>query len=254
MNISPNNIVLNSYGTKPIDVQNRMLTVGGNSICEFLGIVPGSVRKKVFNAETLGVWTITPTSIVAGTTYTIEVTQIFPNATGANPKVKTRTLGVEIPAGGYTATQLCDAFRAQYFTGGLNQFAITASGTSTLILTANAGTPIIIVRFVNTGSGAAGDVVQTTAGVAAFGSAATLIANGVPASQATGTQYTLYSLEYSTKTGKSNSQDVSQSDRVWIWLNEADSDYATAITNTDRVLGGLNTAGTAADPEMLAVN
>lgn len=252
MNNTPRNIVLNSYSATPLTVSDGVLYASGERVCEWKGIVSGSVKKYVSASETASVWTITPGIPVSGAPVGIEVTQWYPSSQNNFENPKVRTLIVDVPASGYTVEQLCDAFRAQYFATGTNQFQITASGTSTLILTANAGYPIVFVRFVAITAGNTATVVNTTAGVNARGNAAQLVANGVPAATASGTAYTLYTIEYAEKTGQSNSMVVMQNDRVWIWLNEADSDYATAITNTDNLLSGL--ASGVANPEILAVN
>ncbi len=251
MNNTPRNIVLNSYSATPLTVVDGKLLADGQYVCQWKNIMLGSVKKYIAAAEVLAVWTLTPTTIISGAPIGIEITQWYPENQNNFEQPKVRTLIVDVPAAGYTATQLCDAFRAQYFASGTNQFQITASGTSTLILTANAGYPIVFVRFVAITAGNVATLANGTAGVNARGNAAQLLANGVPSSQVTGTAYTLYAMSYTEDTGYNNTDKVSQPDRVWIWLNEADSDYSTAITNTDALLQGL--AGGVANPEILSV-
>lgn len=251
MNNTPRNIVLNSYSATPFSVEDGILYAGDERVCAWKGIMSGSVQKYVAATEQLAEWTITPAVPVSGAPVGIEVTQWYPTTQNNFENPKVRTLIVDVPAGGYTAEQLCNAFRAQYFATGTNQFEITASGTSTLILTANAGYPIVFVRFVAITAGNTATVVNGTAGINARGNAAQLIANGVPAATASGTAYTLYTFGYTEKTGLNNSVSVSQPDRVWIWLNQADSDYAAAIISIDTLLAGL--ASGVANPEIIAV-
>ena len=257
MNIKTRNIVLNSYSATPIVTSDSMLVVGGTEVCNYRKIVPNSVRKIVAAAVTPAVWTITPTNIsTAGTTYGLQVTQYFPNAEGAEANPRTRLLTVDIPTGGLTATQLCDAFKNQWLPpsgGGYFDVTTNATGNATLVITASSTNPIVIVEFVDMGAGAAGNVVQTTAGKYATGTAAFVEAQGADSADVTGTAYTGYYLTYVSDTGFSNTDVVTQQESLWIWLNEADSDYAAAITATDNIFSGLNTAGLAANPESLAV-
>lgn len=251
MNNTPRNIVLNSYSATPLTVADGVLYAGSEVVCEWKNIISGSVKKYVSASEQAAVWEVTPATPVSGAPVGIEVTQWYPTTRNNFENPKTRLLIVDVPSSGYSVTQLCDAFRSQYFSTGTNQFQITASGTNSIILTANAGYPIVFVRFVPITAGNSATVSNSTAGVNARGNAAQLIANGVPSATASGTAYTLYTFGYTEKTGLNNSVSVSQPDRVWIWLNQADSDYAAAIISIDTLLAGL--ASGVANPEIIAV-
>lgn len=100
-------------------------------------------------------------------------------------------------ASGDTATTIGDVFRSMI---NASNFEIVASGTTTLVLTANAGNPV----FTSSKVGSTGTIaiVLTTAGVYAVNTYASLVANGVAAADLTvGATYTSITFNYANIDG-----------------------------------------------------
>lgn len=101
---------------------------------QFLGLRFLSVDQTVNPVNSsVQVTTITPT-VAANTNYSINITQIV------NGGAQSITLNYTTPGAGATATSICNEWRTQ-FNLVANNFNITASGTSTLILSGSVSIP-----------------------------------------------------------------------------------------------------------------
>lgn len=137
-------------------------------------------------AETAQVDTLTITA-AASTYYRISLVQSLSNGV-----VLSQTFDYTSKSSGDTATTIGDVFRSMINN---SNFEIVASGTTTLVLTANAGNPV----FTSSVLGSTGTIViaLTTPGVYAVNTYASLVANGVPASSLTvGATYTSWTVSY----------------------------------------------------------
>ncbi len=128
-----------------------------------------SVSKTVYAAETLGVWTVTPT---AQNSYHYEVQVVYyPNGLN-NPSVM-KTVTYDTPASGATATTICNNLRTS-LAAQISSNYIAGSGSATFILTAIATFPIFYVY--NNLNDANIAIVNTTPGVERIGLGADLLA------------------------------------------------------------------------------
>lgn len=190
--------------------------------------IDGLVTKTAYNAETAQVSTITFTA-VASTEYGLMISQnVQANGDNGRPE-EVRVLKYTSKASGDTATTIGDAFRAQLAVG--SRLQITATGTTTLILTANAGYPIFSVQALNANASIA--IAATTAGVKANGKGADLIAAGFD-NCVSGQTYTVYSFKYKRDTGPKNEQALPVYDNVFIALDTT----VTPSPTIDAVLDG----------------
>jgi hypothetical protein len=254
---TPRFIVLNTTAASAADliVSNRITYLQKNRVGVFLNFEAGVYSKQTaISSETAGVVTVTPTSPTNSTTYSFSFTQQFPNAQGSAPLSITKVISVTTPATGtITATTINDQFRNEYFAL-QSTFQVVATGTTTLILTANAGYPVIYGSWYNAGtSPGTGGVVNTISGIYKRGLAANLLALGVDSTLVTGAAYTLYALQNNEHTGYNNTAYVQQPERVYIWLNEAMTNYAALITRLDEWASSFASGGTTVDPEEIAI-
>jgi hypothetical protein len=189
-------------------------------------------------SETLGVVTITPTNVTNSGTYSISVTQLNPNATGVEPSVIQRVISVNTPAvGAITATTVSDQFKNEYFSL-TNPFHVTTNAllAGTVVLTAEAGYPILFASFYNSGLGAAADVVNSTPGIQTTGLPADMVELGVDSALITGSDYDLYVLQNSEFIGDNNAQRVNSPEHIYIWVNNEDDDSGAFKTALNAIL------------------
>ena len=179
-------------------------------------------------AETLQVTTLTPAAFVAGNVYQFTIGQMINGVVN--------TVNVEYTAAaGDTVTTICDALRS--IVGVLTaagQIQITATGTTTLILTAVTGNPVFVVSTISNLTAVTG-----TPGVAAIGTGAQLLAQGFQAISAVpvaGTNYDLVIINYSNEVNDLNTIARTQVAQLFVYYNEAAGAGLTAF------LLALNTA------------
>jgi hypothetical protein len=187
----------------------------------------------------------------------MQLTQLSPGAQGTAPKKIVKVIKVTTPAtGSVTATTICDQFKNEYFNvQSTFDVTVNATGAGTLVITAAAGSPVIFASWVSLGGGAAGDVVNTTAGVDTQGTPTDMEAIGVSSALTTGAAYTLYSIRAEHVTGESNRSIATQYEDIYIWLNEAATNFAALETRLDEFFGAYPDGGsTFPDHEFLAAN
>lgn len=260
MNSGIRHIVLNTLQASAADliVKNQWAYIDSEPLGRVMDLEGGATRKELaVTSATPAVWTYTPPAgaLLNSQNYGLRVTQWFPGAEGVEQKYITRDLVITTPATGtITATSIANQFRNEIFTS-TSPFDITASGTTTLILTASSTNPIVVVSWLNFGAGASTDLGETTTGIATRGTPAAMQALGVSSDDTTGTAYTLYSFAGDPPTGKSNSMRVNQYEVVYLWINQSATNYAAFITRMDEFVQSFPSGGsTYSDPEILAVS
>lgn len=200
------------------------------------------------NAETAGVITVTPTN-AASTEFSLQVTQLV------NGVPKVTILSTTTAASGSSATTICDAWRSQLAAN--TGIKITGSGTTTFIMTAQTGYPIIKAQQV-TLSSTPGTiaVVATTPGVQAKGTYAALVAQGVnPDILVSGQTYSQFRIQYRQPSVNDAAGDVSSARNIFtLLINGAATNYAALATRIGEIINGYGAGGTTADPEFLALS
>ena len=183
---------------------------------------------KVYTAETARVITITPTA-VASTDYRVILSAEKGQAFNNNLPNEIQTIFTHTnPASGGTATTIGDAFRTAINNHPYWSTRVTASGTSTLIITAKAGFPIF-----STGVGANLATVVTTAGnVELGGKGADLLATGnfnstggLPVS---GTNYGVFIFE-TFSTSEAVMSGTGDAEKNYIYIPSGGSGYNAAL-------------------------
>lgn len=217
---------------------NGVITINGQQVCKYKELRKASVTASV--NETLQVTTLTPTA-AANSTYQIMIQQ-YNFSTG---KTYTATYTYTTAAAGDTATTIGDYFRGQINAD--PTLRVVATGTTTLILTAEAGFPVFTVTILSVGGG----LTQSTGtpGVVAVGTTAALALQGITV---TGANYTTVHLEYAPITGL-NIKDSTDVYSVYdLYLDTTDTQTGPLVTVITNNLNGLNDLGTAANPEAIA--
>lgn len=219
---------------------NGVISINSQNVCKYNAVKKASVTAAV--AETLQVTTLTPVA-ANNSVYQIMIQQ-YNFTTGVT---YTGMYTYTTAASGDTATTIGDAFRAQINNDQV--LKIAATGTTTLILTAEAGFPVFTVTILQLGGG----LTQTTgtAGVVAVGTTAALALKGitVPA----GKSYTTVHLEYSPVTGMNIKDDVNLYSVYDLYLDQADAQTAALVTVITNNINGLDNAGLVANPEAIAI-
>ena len=211
------------------------------TICKYKDIVSAKITAPV--AETLQVTTLTPVA-AANSTYSFFITQWNP----ADGNMRTWEYSHETAASGATATTIGDAFRAAINAD--TTIKIAATGTTTLILTAEAGYPIFNVGITNVGGG----LTQATGtpGVAAVNTAAQLTTLGFPDLTA-GTTYTTVQLNVAQPTGALLKNQETQA-QVWdVLILQSATNRAAFVTAITEALSNLIVGGTDASIENFAL-
>ena len=218
-----------------------VVKIAGQNVCKYNAIKKASVTVAV--AETLQVTTLTPVA-AANSVYQIMIQQ-YNFTTGVT---YTGMYTYTTAASGDTATTIGDAFRSQINNDPV--LKVVATGTTTLILTAEAGFPVFTVTILSVGGGLT--QVTGTPGVVAVGTTAALALKGitVPASKS----YTTVHLEYSPVSGLNIKDDVNLYSVYDLYLDQADSpDTSNLVTVITNNLNGLDNAGTVANPQAIAI-
>ena len=235
-------------GAADVTVKNSYLLFGSTNqrVCEYKNLIPGACTITPYAAETLQVTTVTPTA-AASSTYSLYISQYNSN-TGS---IMTRFYTYTTASSGDTATTIGDALRAQINADQSNGvIQVVGTGTTTLILTAQAGYPVFAVTLVSLGGGLAQST--GTAGVVGYGSSTSLAAEGYTGY--TGTTYTRWHLEFYARLNESNT--LAQGQRVaWdAFLNTAATNYAALLAAIKDVMSNYPVGGTTvANPEALSL-
>jgi len=255
------NFSLGSAGTvtaaaADVTVANHILTLGAVAA---LAPLPGrqqidvrSIEKAALVtavAETRAIWTITPT-FAQSQEFSIIITQII------NGTARQMVATAYTAASGGNITSLCDALRSAINNNTTMQ--IVASGTTTLVLTANAGYPLIpSVSQVSLSStpGVFASFTNGTPGVAAKGTYAALIAQGVSADIiVAGQSYTNFRLQYRASSVNDPGGNVSeQRNTLNFYINAGATNYAALATRLGEIINAFASGGSVADPEFLAL-
>jgi len=250
----PRNIVLNSLAITAaggdVTVAQGVVYLGTNRLGRYLDLTQKSwVKQTGISSQTNGVVTYTPTNPLNSTTYGFTLNQVNPSATGTMPDITTKLITITTPAtGSITATTISDQFKNEFFSTGSNGFNVTvnATGAGTVVITAAAGYPFIWGSWYS--GGVAGDLINTTLGIATRGLPADLIAAGVPSATASAALYTLYAGQNKEMTGFNNTMQINQPEEVFVWISESMTGYAALITRMDELMNSYAAGGTAVDP------
>lgn len=179
-------------------------------------------------AETAQVDILTITA-AASTDYRISIIQALPNGVVYNETFNYTSKS----SGDDTATTIGDAFRSMINASNLE---IVASGTTTLILTANAG----YATFTSSVAGSAGtiSIALTTPGVAAVNTYASLVANGVPATSLTvGATYTSWTVTYVNVDGSVDKITDSSENQWTVYAQDGITNLAAFVAKLSLVNG-----------------
>jgi hypothetical protein len=254
------NFSLGSAGTvtaaaADITVANHILNIGATTLAPLPGRQTIDVRLiekaalVTAVAETAAVWTITPTA-AASQEFSILITQII----NGTPKQMIAT--AYSLASGSTATTICNDLRAQINAN--TTMKVTATGTTTLILTAQSTYPLIAsVSQVSLGTtpGTFASITNGTPGVAAKGTYAALIAQGVDSTIiVAGQSYSNFRLLYKASSSNDAGGNVSQM-RILLnlYINVGALNYTALATRITEIMSGFGASVTTADPEFLDI-
>lgn len=251
------NIVLNStLGSGDIVVKDRHLFIQGQAFFKFDDVELGSIVKETaITSETLGVVTFTVASATPAynTQYSLALTiQPTSTATGTATVPITRVISIATPATGTLTPTTVDAQFIAAINAALGSYVL-ATGTTTLIVTALAGYPILTGGWVVNPDSST--VAQTTQGIAKRGTAAALQALGVPSALTTAAAYTLYSCITDTGlAGFNNTARVNQRTPKMLWLSESMTNVASFISRFDQaILAYTGISGTTVDHSVIDV-
>jgi len=226
-----------------LSVVNGMIRSGNplTDVCKYNTITKATITAPV--AETLQVATITPTA-VASTAYGITISQYDYNT--GNPIVK--QYYYTTAASGDTATTIGDAFRSQINAD--PTIKVAATGTTTLVLTAETGyAQFQVIKTGSTVGNTSLAVVATTPGVVAIGTLAALARQGITLPSAS---YTQIHIEYNQPTGPDLKDQVTLAS-VWdLYISQGATNRAALVTAWTELLGNLIIGGTDASIENFA--
>lgn len=222
-------IVADTYATGDWAMAAGVITWAGQEVTKYNAITKASITTSV--AEVLQVTTLTPVA-AANSVYTIMIQQ-YNFSTG---RTYTAQYTYTTAAAGDTATTIGDAFRSQINND--QNIKIAATGTTTLILTAEAGFPVFTVTILQVGGG----LTQATGtpGVVAVGTPAALALEGITVPSAN--LYTTVHIEYSPVTGQNIKDPVAVSSVLDLYLEEGATDYATVVGDITADLDGTDAA------------
>lgn len=236
--------VLNSIQASGADLTmvNRQINLGNPlaPVCLFNDLIKATVTVAV--AEQLQVTTLTPTA-AANSTYTFFIQQVNP-ATG---NMTTVNLSYTTAASGDTATTIGDYFRS--LINADPTLHIAATGTTTLILTAETGYAIFTVSITQLGGG----LTQSTgtAGIQAVGTTAALAVQGVTTDINSASSYTTIVMKWVPKSGDNIREPIGVPQTLTVYLLESATNYAALVAKFRYVLAGRSVSITsAAAPEI----
>lgn len=237
-----------------ITVAAHILTVGAAALAPLPAVSKYDVRQIesasliTAVAETASVWTITPTA-AASLEYSIQITQII------NGTARVFVATAYSLASGSTATTICDSLRAVI--NAQTAFKVTATGTTTLVITSQTGYPLVKVSQVSLSStpGTFASITNTIPGVQAKGTYAALVASGVSADiLVAGQSYSNFRIVFrkhsvNDATGNVSIQRVTSN----VYINAAATNYAALATRIGEIINGYGAGATTADPEFLDI-
>ncbi len=242
-------------GAADVVLNNHKLSITGCPAMDYRQIAPisdPSIHLYAPVAEVLQVQVVTPTasSPPVGTVYEIQISQAI-----AGGQLIVFNLIYTAQATTDTATTVCNAWRAQLALSPLN---ITGSGTTTLILTAETGSPVFLVNVL--GNSLISAASASPAGVWAKGTTAALTAIGIPAADPTngivgwtsGHTYATIAFTYISDDGITGGNAVKGWNKHTLYAYYSESDYAAFAAQLQLAIGAL-TSGGDADPEAVAV-
>lgn len=205
------------------------LATDAQVVTKYNAITKASITPAV--AETLQVTTLTP--VAANNSVYQFIIQQYNFSTG---KTYTGTYTYTTAASGDTATTIGDAFRSQINND--QNIKVAATGTTTLVLTAEAGFPVFTVTILQVGGG----LTQATGtpGVVAVGTSAALALQGITVGAAN--TYTTVHIEYSPVTGQNIKDGVSVASVLDLYLEEGEADYAAVLADITADLDGTDAA------------
>jgi len=223
-----------------ISVSNHMLSITGCPSMDFRSLTSTAWTAPV--AETLQITTVTPT-VANSTYYELTITQFV------NGQYNVQKVFHTTPSSGATATTICDALRAQLAT--YSNIKITGSGTTTFIMTAQAGYPIFTA--VSTGAGTLG-VVTGTPGVHSVGTYADLVAAGVTTAVSGHTYYQVAFTYVKQHEGLLNGNLSTDTNVHTLYVYASASNFSAFNTRMGEVLNAYPSGGsTYPDHEILAL-
>lgn len=229
--------VLNSFtGAADAALDNHILSITGAPAMDFRKVE--LYKANASAAGTPGVYTVTPNGTVTGT-HNLVISQ-FVKALG---KVVTVTLQYTATAAD-TATTICNAWRAQLTAFASAGLAVTASGTTTLILTTTA--PNNFLNVVSSGTQAATVATTTTPG-ARVGNGADLLIT--PVGDLLGTTnfvaantYKSYEFTYGAVQEKSTAgENALQVSKHIVFANTGGANYAAFDTQLTTLVQAIAT-------------
>lgn len=193
-------------------------------------------------AEVLQVTTVTFTA-ANNTAFSINITQ-FVDSIGTYVN---EVFTFNTDASSQTATDICNGFRAMINVN--PKLQITASGTTTLILTAKSRSPIFRV----TGAFPSNTVVSTgTAGVASRGTYADLVELGVTGAEV-GATYSQVPFTYVNLSGSLLGNTESDQNLHTLYVKEGIANFAAFSTRIGEVFNAFAAGTTTSDPELISM-
>lgn len=227
-----------------LSVANGVYSVGNPLQRKFLydDCIKGACRITAPVTEVLQVTTLSPTA-ANSSTYSLIIQQYdVANKSWGITYTDTHTTA----ASGATATTISDYFRNNINAN--SQLRITATGTNTVVLTAETGYPIFIVTLTELGGGFT--QATGTAGVIAVNTLAALALQGITVTNAS---YTQVHVEYYGTSGETAKNRVTLHSVYDLYINQASANRAALVTAFTEGLGNLIIGGTDASIENSAL-
>ncbi len=240
------NFVLDSVsatGTDNFKLDGQFIVIGTSTttqveVCRLLDVQPKSFKKTVAVAETLQAQVVTFTGTTNSITYGLSITQLDP----VSENFITVPITLTTPAvGTISPTTIGDQFRTAINSN--PQLHIAATGTTTLILTAETGYATFSIDVTNAGLGTS-VAAASPAGVYPFGKTPyyDLQRVGLTSSDYAGSTagYTKYTWFADNRAGETNYDMTRKPVQVNLFINTDDADAAALITSIDAVFASAS--------------
>jgi hypothetical protein len=228
-------------------VANHTLTITGAPVVDVRLVEHFTVTTAVSGVAPSCI--ITPTN-AASTNFSVLVTQVV------NGVTQSVVLNVTTVAAGSSATTICNAWRYA-FNAVASKFNITASGTSTLVLTGISTLPsefTVTQLYPEPTSGTI--TVAYTPGTVPVNTYAVISAQGVTTipSLLAGQVYTSVAMTYRSTSVAEAAGDVTESRSVHtVYINEDATNYAALAARLAEIASGFGDGVTTADPAFIAI-